>query len=260
MPNFAIASRPVLGAGLLFCTATYALLLGPTDRLLQLAGREQLVELLGALFLLGASLGCLGSFLRASRDPATSGLRRRAPLLVLALLFFAAFGEEVSWGQHLFGFETPDTFERHNIQRELNLHNLRFLDTFTTEGEKKRGLGLLLNSNRLFDYFMAAIFLLAPLAAARSASARARLEALGVPLLPPAFAALLVLNLAATAVAELFLVGGRYDVHLAVSEIRESNYALLCCLASLYWLSGSSPRPRTSTPPSSGRAPDHAAG
>ena len=43
-------------------------------------------------------------------------------------------------------------------------------------------------------------------------------------------------NLLATAAAELFLVRDRYAIHLAVSEIRESNYALLCFLAALYWL------------------------
>ncbi len=38
-------------------------------------------------------------------------------------LFFAA-GEEVSWGQRIFGIQTPEYFEKHNSQQELNLHNL----------------------------------------------------------------------------------------------------------------------------------------
>jgi hypothetical protein len=42
-------------------------------------------------------------------------------LLAIALLFVAL--EEISWGQRLFGIETPDAFSS-NAQEELNVHNL----------------------------------------------------------------------------------------------------------------------------------------
>lgn len=232
------ARRHILLVAFVFWAASYALLLTHPEQVLRFAGREKLIELLGALFLLAASLACFACFRRAGRGGAGRPLRRRFALLLLALLFFVAFGEEVSWGQHLFGFEAPETIKRQNIQGELNLHNLRVLDTFTTEGKKKTGLGFLINSNRLFDYFMVALFLIAPLLATKSPRMRDRLEALGVPLLPAAFAIPLLANLLATAVAELFIVRGRYPIHLAVSEIRESNYALLCLLAALFWLHG----------------------
>ncbi len=38
-------------------------------------------------------------------------------------LFFAA-GEEISWGQRIFGIKTPEYFKQHNAQQETNLHNL----------------------------------------------------------------------------------------------------------------------------------------
>ncbi len=38
-------------------------------------------------------------------------------------LFFIA-GEELSWGQRIFSWETTDYFKQHNTQEELNLHNL----------------------------------------------------------------------------------------------------------------------------------------
>ena len=37
--------------------------------------------------------------------------------------FFGA-GEEISWGQRIFGIETPEAFAEHNRQGETNLHNL----------------------------------------------------------------------------------------------------------------------------------------
>ena len=37
---------------------------------------------------------------------------------------FVVLGEEVSWGQRLFGIETPEDFEAINNQGEINLHNV----------------------------------------------------------------------------------------------------------------------------------------
>ena len=61
-------------------------------------------------------------------------IARRSRLLwgALAVLFVAAAGEELSWGQHLLGFEAGAFFETHNLQRERNLHNLIPAPVFNT--------------------------------------------------------------------------------------------------------------------------------
>ncbi len=41
-----------------------------------------------------------------------------------ALVFLFAAGEELSWGQHIFGFESPGFFRDQNYQGEFNFHNL----------------------------------------------------------------------------------------------------------------------------------------
>ncbi len=41
---------------------------------------------------------------------------------ILGSLFFA--GEEASWGQHYFGWESPEIFEELNTQQETNIHNM----------------------------------------------------------------------------------------------------------------------------------------
>ncbi len=41
----------------------------------------------------------------------------------LALLFFLMFGEEISWGQRIFGIETPEGMSAINVQNEINIHN-----------------------------------------------------------------------------------------------------------------------------------------
>ncbi|WP_287962626.1 hypothetical protein [Alcanivorax sp.] len=44
--------------------------------------------------------------------------------VVVALASFYSFGEEISWGQRIFDIETPEYFAQHNIQGEMNIHNL----------------------------------------------------------------------------------------------------------------------------------------
>ena len=44
--------------------------------------------------------------------------------LFLGLLFFLMFGEEISWGQRLFGLATPEFLAAVNVQDELNFHNV----------------------------------------------------------------------------------------------------------------------------------------
>lgn len=46
-------------------------------------------------------------------------------LLLLGAVYFA--GEELSWGQHIFGWGTPEGWAAINDQQETNLHNLGFV-------------------------------------------------------------------------------------------------------------------------------------
>ncbi len=54
------------------------------------------------------------------------GLGRKVKwgLIAFGMLTFLAAMEELSWGQHLFGFQAGDFFMTYNRQRETNLHNL----------------------------------------------------------------------------------------------------------------------------------------
>lgn len=84
-----------------------------------------IVENLTVLFYGSAIAVCGLVFARASRlyGPASAGLWR-ALVLVMVVCFAAMIGEEMSWGQHLFGFQTPADLAAVNLQGESNLHNL----------------------------------------------------------------------------------------------------------------------------------------
>jgi hypothetical protein len=55
----------------------------------------------------------------------------RAAYGLLSVAAIAAIGEELSWGQRLFGVTTPEPVAAANRQEELNFHNLAAVDSKT---------------------------------------------------------------------------------------------------------------------------------
>jgi hypothetical protein len=105
-------------------------------------------------------------------------LRGRRPRLFLAatallgVLYVAAAGEELSWGQHLLKFGAPEFFQKHNAQREANVHNL------VVQGVK---LNRLIFGTGLF-VGIAAYCSVVPLVYRRSPALRRLVDALAIPL------------------------------------------------------------------------------
>lgn len=84
------------------------------------------VEILTASFFLIASVL---AFVVASRRRSEAG-RWSSPAICFVAFSFAAlliFLEEISYGQHLIGFEAPDFIAALNQQNEVSLHNLHGL-------------------------------------------------------------------------------------------------------------------------------------
>lgn len=84
-------------------------------------GELGLIELATPLIsIAGAVVGFL--LIRLASGLPTKRLRVWVLLTTLGCVYFA--GEELSWGQHLFGWATPDYIEAVNDQEETNLHNM----------------------------------------------------------------------------------------------------------------------------------------
>lgn len=97
-----------------------ALLVGPAFYEKWTQGELGLIENATALFLLIALLAAL--HLHRLRARVTSRwFGPFAALMVLGCFYF--LGEELSWGQHLLGFEPPRAIAARNDQGEFNLHN-----------------------------------------------------------------------------------------------------------------------------------------
>lgn len=115
-----IGAAPALRAMLALTAASLVyigLASGPLAATEWVAAEDGLVEQLTAFAFLGACGFAALCALRA--QPLT---RKWLPLL-LTVGFFLCFGEEISWGQRILGFTTPEAIAEHNVQGEVNLHN-----------------------------------------------------------------------------------------------------------------------------------------
>ncbi len=87
----------------------------------------------------------------------------------LALLFVA--GEEISWGQRIFGIESSEYFKKQNTQSEMNLHNLKIM------GVKIN----MLIFGKMLSFALAVYFMLVPFLYNRIKFIKQLLNKLGVP-------------------------------------------------------------------------------
>ena len=86
---------------------------------------DGVIENLTVVFLLVAIGFCVSAYLRAKRLAMPRSLKIWLVLLILGSLYFAL--EEISYGQHMFGWETGETWSELNNQQETNLHNVHNL-------------------------------------------------------------------------------------------------------------------------------------
>ena len=134
LPRVALQPELLLGPlcgllplGVLMACVALKSVLGPEHvAYTGLVREDGLVEDATSVAYLGA--GCVAVVvargLRLRGERALAGLWS---LLVLALVLFCL--EEISWGQRVFGVPTPELFTS-NVQGEINLHNLPFLQRF----------------------------------------------------------------------------------------------------------------------------------
>lgn len=93
------------------------------DRMLK--GEAGIIENLTVLFLVIAIGFCVSSLSTASRLGLSGFNRAWLVVLILGAAYFAL--EEISYGQHLFGWGTGETWKELNDQDETNLHNTHAL-------------------------------------------------------------------------------------------------------------------------------------
>ncbi len=90
-------------------------------------GEDHLIENLGAFFFFAASIlyfVCFWLSSRSAKETHNHHPKRNGFYFFLAVLFFIGLGEEISWGQRIIGWETPQILKKINKQRETTFHNI----------------------------------------------------------------------------------------------------------------------------------------
>lgn len=89
-----------------------------------LGAEDGFIENISALLFFVAAIIAAVKGVRNSRVKKSSYLAT-STFFGLSVLFFVFAGEEISWGQRIFGFETSEFLQANNWQGEINFHNLQ---------------------------------------------------------------------------------------------------------------------------------------
>lgn len=158
---------------------------------------DGLFENASAVFFLVSSLSFLFLFFKIKKREARSFKLKIGHYLILMLsfLFFVFAGEEISWGQRIFNLETPDLLKEINVQREINLHNIRIFDVTDTDGYRpKKGLARMITANRMFSLFWFVFCVVIPVLNRLSKRLAVWLKKIAFPVVPLLISLLFLLN------------------------------------------------------------------
>jgi len=134
---------------------SYAVYLIPDKQFVGYLGKEDcLFENLTAVFFFVASVICF----------IICRVHFNVFILLLGLLLFTGFGEEISWGQRIFNFETPEGLKKINVQKEFTIHNIVYFNSVDYNMKTKTGINRFLTVNFLFKVFWFIYGILIPLA------------------------------------------------------------------------------------------------
>lgn len=215
--------------GLILTFLLVALLMGQPG-FEHIGAEDNLIENIGALAFLGSAIAFAWIGWKSRPE------KLRVLIFVgLAGLFLFIAGEEISWGQRIFGWETPAWMKEHNIQGETSIHNLAVFNVYG-ETEIRPFWERLFSMNRMFSMFWLAWCFMLPIAVALSGSCRKLATYLKIPVPSVVFGvAFLTIYISAKLFIRVYQPG---EIHNAqIDELKECFYALIFFgVASHFWI------------------------
>ena len=122
-------------------------------QIIQLGREDGIFEYLTAILLLISSILLFVCFLRT----------KNLFLLGLMIVLFFGAGEEISWGQRILSFKTPETLNSINVQHEFNIHNIAIFNDQNFQKIKKNGFERLIEINMVYRIFSLIFFVFIPI-------------------------------------------------------------------------------------------------
>lgn len=163
--------------------SSYSVMVGLAPEKVNELGKEDgVVETLTAVFFLLSALVMFYLFIKSStgQDMPTVKARKNYSYLLLGLFFVLCFGEEISWGQRIFNFNSPDWMGDINNQNEINLHNIRMVEA----SHSKQGIWRWVTAGTVFTLFWFIYCLFIPLLTKFSPRIKAFITRIRLPLVP----------------------------------------------------------------------------
>jgi hypothetical protein len=93
-------------------------------------------------------------------------------------------GEEISWGQRIFNFKTPELFREINVQHEFNIHNIEMFNYRNFDHTRKSDLAAMLTITRLYNIFWFSYGILIPILNRLSSLISYWLKKINLPVMP----------------------------------------------------------------------------
>lgn len=223
----------------LIVLGTFSIIFFDNNEIIALGTENGPIEILGAIFFLLAASLFIAAYIYSSN--AGNKLRRFTThknlfYLLLGVLFLVCFAEEISWGQRIFNWETPELFNQINLQKETNLHNIWLFDSTESDSSRKSTMHtMLFNMNRLFAIFWLSFCVIVPIIDRFSLRMRNFFKTIGLPITPLWIGMLFVTHAIVFQIIYSF-IDLPHDVRNSVNELKESNYAFIFSIFAYYEL------------------------
>jgi hypothetical protein len=158
---------------------------------------------------------------------------KRIFFLLFGFMFFVFFGEEISWGQRILGFETPEAVKARNMQKEFNFHNLDVLHHWDSGKEFKTGIKSFITAKRIFIYTFVLYLFLVPFLVNKIELFRRIAKWIYLPIPKIELGYLFVLNL-------IIYNGFKWNFGYiktvrVMGEVEEFNFALILLFLPFIW-------------------------
>lgn len=205
---------------LIYLTTVYSIYLFlDTETIIKIGREDSLFEYLTFFFFIGASFFFIKSYV----------LRKNIFYLLFALVFFIGAGEEISWGQRIFLFSTPESLSKINVQNEFTLHNIELFNTHNFDRSIKTGWSKFLTVNFAYKIFWLSFGVILPIIVFFSKKLFLLTQKLKIPVPPFSIGILFLVNwiLFRIAIAYFLKPDQPFLYYFSINEIMESGSALI---------------------------------
>jgi len=205
----------------------------------KLGKEDGLFEYLTAIYLLVASAFFFLSYKKSKLKyqniqikPATNYF-----YLILAIIFFFGFGEEISWGQRILNVKTPEFLTEINVQKEINIHNIELINLTDKNGKLKPfWIRYLTTIAGLFTLFCLFYCILVPLAFRYLYFCKKWLQKIHFPIVPIEIGFFFLASWIMYYFSIYMLPSKDDEILSSLGEIKECNIAFLFMVIAFYFL------------------------